>query len=138
MLSPTSSLFCLYGFIYIHPLCKMICAECLSLRGYVVGCLQAVSIAHLSIDWIFPILNFKANIPYHTRENMSDVFQVFSSTLIHFCPVYLHVVHASGNECFRYSHRAFHMSELGTENQLLFGRSFQHRVWNNPSLLFVR
>lgn len=43
-------------FIYIHPLCKMICAECLSLRGYVVGCLQAVSIAHLPVDWNFPFL----------------------------------------------------------------------------------
>lgn len=37
-------------FIYIHPICKMICAECLSVRGYVVGCLQAVGIAHLSIQ----------------------------------------------------------------------------------------
>lgn len=37
-------------FIYIHPICKMICAECLSLRDYGVGCLQAVGIAHLSIQ----------------------------------------------------------------------------------------
>lgn len=35
-------------FIYIHPLCKMICAVCLSLTGYVVRCLQAVNIAHPS------------------------------------------------------------------------------------------
>lgn len=109
-------------FIYIHLLCKMISAECLSLRGYVVGCLQAVSIAH--IDWIFPSLNYNANIPYHRKENVSDVLQVFSSTMIHFCPIYLHFVHALGNRCFRYSHQAFNMSELGTENQLLFGRSF--------------
>lgn len=40
----------LMDFIYIHPLWQMICAECLSLRGYVVGCLQAVGIAHLSIQ----------------------------------------------------------------------------------------
>lgn len=37
-------------FIYIYPICKMICAECLSVRGCVVGCLQAVGIAHLSIQ----------------------------------------------------------------------------------------
>lgn len=35
-------------FIYIHPWCKMVCAECL--RGsYVVGCSQALGISHLSI-----------------------------------------------------------------------------------------
>lgn len=73
-------LFCVFmDVIYIHPLCKMICAECLTLRGYVVGCLQAVGVAHLFFrDWIFPILNFKANIPYHTREKMCQLSFRFS------------------------------------------------------------
>lgn len=124
-------------FIYIHPLCKMICADCLSLRGYVVGCLHSVGIAHLSIETGFSPCLISRQIFLIIQGKISVVLQVFSSTMIHFCPVYLHFVHASGNECFTYSHQAFNMSELGTENHLLFG-SFQHRVWNNPSLLSVR
>jgi len=85
---------------------------------------------HMSLvtDWIFPILNFKANTPSNTRENVSAVCQVLPSTVIHFCPVYLHFIHASGSEYFRYSNQASdyvrNMSELGTEGQLLFGSSF--------------
>lgn len=40
----------------------------------------------LNTDRIFPILNFKAYTPYHTRENVSAVLQVFSSIMIYFCP----------------------------------------------------
>lgn len=123
MLLPTSSLFCLYGF-YLYPsfmpddLCRVL--ERLCCRMF-TGCGHCTS---FNTDWIFPILNFKANIPDHTRENVWDVLQVFSSTMIHFCPVYLCFVHASGNECFRYSYQAFNMSELGTANQLFLGSSF--------------
>lgn len=77
----------------------------------------------LNTDRIFPILNFKANTPYHTRENVSCP----SGFLINndlFLPIYLHFFHASGNEYFRYSNQASNMSELETEGQLLFGTSF--------------
>lgn len=113
----TSSLFYLYGF-YPYPsimqdyLCSMLVLErlCCSMFTDYGHCTS------LNTDWIFPILNFKANTPCHTRENVSAV--------LHFCPVYLHFVHASGNEYFRYSNQASSMSELGTEGQLLFGSSF--------------
>lgn len=123
MLYPTSSLFCLYG-CYLYPsfmqddLYRVLDLERLCCRMF-TGC------GHLSIETGFSPFLISRQIFLIIQGKMCQLsFRFSHQQLLIFCPVYLHFVHVWGNECFRYSHQAFNMSELGTENQLLFGSFF--------------
>lgn len=94
----------LTDFIQMHALCRIVCAVSLSLRDDAAVCLQTVGIAcEFTHRLDVPRAQCQGKYTLLHTGDVPALLQVFSSTVVHFCPVYLHLVHASGDEYFRYS-----------------------------------